>query len=85
MAFIAVDKNEEEWIYTDEPVRCHEFERWQPKINYGWVYLPKGTIEKLIGKKLTWEDEPVELKEQIGFAKGGYIENSHVYAGVIKC
>ena len=23
--------------------------------------LPKGTIEKLIGKKLTWEDEPVEL------------------------
>jgi len=28
------------------------------------VELPKGSIEKLIGKKLTWEDEPVELKEK---------------------
>jgi Fe-S-cluster containining protein len=26
------------------------------------VYLPKGSIEKLIGKKLTWEDEPYEYK-----------------------
>lgn len=25
------------------------------------VELPKGSIEKLIGKKLTWNDEPVEL------------------------
>lgn len=26
------------------------------------VYLPKGSIEKLIGRKLKWEDEPVEYK-----------------------
>lgn len=25
------------------------------------VVLPTGTIEKLIGKKITWEDEPVKL------------------------
>lgn len=25
------------------------------------VYLPKGSIKKLIGKTLTWEDEPYEL------------------------
>lgn len=25
------------------------------------VILPRGTIEKLIGYKLTWEDEPVQL------------------------
>ena len=25
------------------------------------VILPKGSIEKLIGKKLTWDDEPVEI------------------------
>lgn len=25
------------------------------------VFLPEGSIEKLIGRKLTWEDEPVEL------------------------
>jgi hypothetical protein len=41
-------------------------------INYIWqcccyaddkVELPKGTIKKLIGYDLTWEDEPVILKE----------------------
>ena len=25
-----------------------------------WSYLPKGTIKKLIGRELTWEDEPVK-------------------------
>jgi hypothetical protein len=25
------------------------------------VYLPKGSIEKLIGRDLTWEDEPIEI------------------------
>lgn len=28
------------------------------------VKLPKGTISKLIGRELRWEDEPVELKEE---------------------
>lgn len=27
-----------------------------------WSYLPKGTIKKLIGKELTWEDEPVKYE-----------------------
>ena len=26
------------------------------------VKLPKGTIKKLTGKDLTWEDKPIELK-----------------------
>ena len=26
------------------------------------IELPKGTIEKIIGKKLTWEDEPYCLE-----------------------
>ena len=25
------------------------------------VIIPKGTIEKIIGRKITWEDEPVEV------------------------
>ena len=29
-----------------------------------WVSLPKGSIKKLIGRELSWEDEPVELKEE---------------------
>lgn len=28
---------------------------------FSGVILPSGTIEKLIGRKLTWSDEPVEL------------------------
>jgi hypothetical protein len=28
-----------------------------------WIFLPKGSIEKLIGKKLTWNDEPVKIEE----------------------
>ena len=26
------------------------------------VIMPKGTIEKIIGRKITWEDEPVEVR-----------------------
>lgn len=26
------------------------------------IILPKGTIEKIIGKKLKWKDEPVKFK-----------------------
>ena len=28
------------------------------------IKLPKGTIRKLIGRDLDWNDEPVELKEE---------------------
>ena len=30
----------------------------------GAIILPKGSIKKLIGRELTWEDNPVELKEE---------------------
>lgn len=30
----------------------------------GAIKLPKGSIKKLIGKDLTWEDDPVELMEE---------------------
>lgn len=30
----------------------------------GAIVLPKGTIKKLIGKDLNWNDEPIELKEE---------------------
>ncbi len=26
------------------------------------IELPKGTVYKLLGKELTWDDEPVELQ-----------------------
>lgn len=31
--------------------------------------LPKGSIRKLIGRELTWEDDPVEIKDQYCYEK----------------
>lgn len=61
MAYVAVDKDMEEYIYDRLPSR--EADCWV-NINTGVVDIPKGSIEKLIGRKLTWEDDPVELKEE---------------------
>lgn len=31
----------------------------------GAIELPKGSIKKLIGRDLSWKDNPVELKENV--------------------
>ena len=57
MAFVAVDKNGEEWVYQEKPNRMEcSFDS-----SYMMIELPKGTIKKLIGFDLKWEDDPVEL------------------------
>ncbi len=58
MAYLAVDKDSSEWITTDKPYRFDDV--WYE--DYEQVKLPKGSIQKLIGRSITWEDEPVELK-----------------------
>lgn len=61
MAWLTVDKNGEETIYEEAPIRDDGF--WDPSFHDpSFVELPKGSIAKLIGRELTWEDEPVELK-----------------------
>ena len=65
MAYLCVDRNGE-YIADNEPIR--DFFEW---IGWRYVYgesctlisLPKGTIKKLIGKEMTWEDEPICLEE----------------------
>lgn len=57
MAWVAVDKIGEELISRTEPFRVGDY--W---IGYSIVRLPKGSIKKLIGRELTWNDEPVKLK-----------------------
>lgn len=61
MAWVAVDKSGLEGIYEDKPYRAHD-SIWLSILN--WVGLPTGSIKKLIGRKLSWDDEPVELKEE---------------------
>ena len=55
----AVDENDEEFVYDGLPFREANF--WDNNV-YRWVLLPKGTIEKILGKKITWSDEPVEVE-----------------------
>ena len=61
MPYLAVDKIGVEVIFQDKPSRvantwCVDGFRIEDR-----VYLSDGTIKKLIGKDLTWEDEPVEI------------------------
>lgn len=65
MAWVAVDENGSECIYQFRPVRTNIDEnKFIPRYEYSmWLALPKGSIKKLIGKELTWKDNPVELKE----------------------
>ena len=62
MAWVAVHKNGGEVIFDFEPHRRNDF-FWAKDFGND-IYLPKGTIKKLIGRDLTWSDEPVELKEE---------------------
>lgn len=60
MAWLAVDMDGSEFIYNKYPERGEYV--FDPEYWCNCVELPKGTIKKLLGYELTWEDEPVELK-----------------------
>ena len=74
MAWVAVDKNGTEFIFNNKPHRSIYENMFQIDENdiftYEWIddkycgciNLPKGSIKKLIGKDLTWNDEPIEFK-----------------------
>lgn len=77
MAWVAVNKDGVGLIYNEKPTRGKNY--WEPAIldlmpaidDWGEyddicddsVRLPQGSIKKLIGRELSWEDEPVELEE----------------------
>ena len=70
MAWVAVDKDNTEVIFAHYPKRANEsgYAFGKEKLKLMWldggdfVILPSGSIQKLIGRKLTWSNEPVELK-----------------------
>lgn len=72
MAFLAVNKDGTEIISRIKPYRDLQYGFFECIENIGVgshcscsdasVTLPKGSILKLIGRELTWNDEPVELK-----------------------
>jgi RAB protein geranylgeranyltransferase component A len=66
MAWLAVDKDGKEGIYTIKPIRgtniLNNKETWLlPRLSALHIILPKGSIKRLIGKDLTWYDKPVRI------------------------
>lgn len=59
MAWLYVRKNIG-IISNGRPIRCKD--EWQlPSYGTMFVYIPLSYIKKLIGRELTFNDEPVEL------------------------
>lgn len=68
MAWVAIDEFEDECILDTKPSKNKKDKDWKGYWNdfyIGKIRLPKGTIKKLIGRNLTYDDEPVELKNDI--------------------
>ena len=70
MPYLATDKKGYEALHYSKPIRQSDGfgdEFWAHE--YDWdaekIYLPKGAIKALIGYSLKWEDEPVELTEEL--------------------
>lgn len=63
MAWVCKSYTDMELVFEEKPTRIKL--HWEPSINSdtNCVILPDGSIKKLIGRELCWEDEPVELKE----------------------
>lgn len=64
MAWLCVDGDGKEFIFKVKPKRSRTGQIWQlPSryCNYSIIYLKKGIIEKIIGRKLTWDDDPVKI------------------------
>lgn len=65
--FVAVNQNGYEYIFEDFPHRVDEDDGdgyWEMDMIGSYMRIPKGSIKKLIGRELSWNDEPVELKEE---------------------
>lgn len=58
MAWVAVSFVNKELVFKNKPIRG-TYEWWYTG---GAIVLPKGSIKKLIGRELTWADEPVILE-----------------------
>lgn len=58
MAWVAVDMDNTEWIFSKKPFRSDDG-YWYSDSQF--IYIPESSIKKLIGRELTWDDEPVEF------------------------
>ena len=62
MIWLAVNKDGTEVCFDKKPFRYEPLGIWCLYTNTDGVEIPKGSIEKLTGKQISWEDEPVKYK-----------------------
>lgn len=66
MAWLAVEKDGTEYIYSVKPERstyCWLLPIDKHIIMAMMIEIPKGSIKKLIGKDLDWESDPVYINK----------------------
>lgn len=61
MGYVAVSKEGQEFVSESELIRGKYWWKLLKGAGTDIIFLPKGSIKKLIGKDLTWDDEPVKL------------------------
>lgn len=62
MAWVAVNEDGSELMLATPPDKL-DLKNYKQWVCFGnRIFLPQGSIEKLIGRSLTWNDNPVELK-----------------------
>lgn len=59
MAWLVVCKDGQESIFECEPKYCDPHDWWDDGV--AEVFLPKGTIEKILGRPLKFEECPKEI------------------------
>lgn len=67
MAWLAVDQDGSEYIYTHKPIRYYRYHSYwgyekESSDDFDHIEIQKGTIETFFGINLTWADEPVEVE-----------------------
>lgn len=88
-AWVAVDKcydgeKDSEWMFSERPVRISgsSLGKFWGSSKGDIIKLPIGTIEKIIGRTLTWEDAPVRLTSPVEYAVGDIIQFGKVKLSV---
>lgn len=65
MSYLCVDRSGE-YIADNKPTRnFFEWQGWENTdgVSCTLISVPNGTIKKLIGKEMTWEDDPIYLED----------------------
>lgn len=63
MAWLAVDIDNTEVIYNNKPYR-NDNGTWNGGLG-SFIIVPEGFSEKLLGFKLYWADDPIDLEDII--------------------